>query len=1157
MNYRLSIFQVLLVFSCFQTGYISASGAETGRQHTQPSGHLDSFGTNQWEISGPDELCLYYGSIIGDFFGGGLVTDVFRWKVTKDDGIVQAEREGGFQQFSHTFSQTGLYEIELTVRRGIDLVFNGTKTIKINPGADLVLEGTYLLCDQGTATLTLINPAYPGIDNFRIQWLDPSGSPVSNANSITVNREGRYTVRFASLDENGNETCPFSINAFVYVPRDFSITSNVQEVCEGQSQINVNAGSGVFGKWYALRDGESEKRMIGEGSSLNFMSNSIGGPGEYQIIFEVDNTEKRYCKISDSIPLKVLPPGDVAMRLERAADACDARNGEMLLEALTDLTLLRLRRDNTDIARFENVTKGEVFQITGLAAGLYRATGSFGACSRTRVLVVPMSNPPAELQFEVSQIINETCNETGKVDGQVKIHMAQPGYIGSFRLLSATGTVVRSGHLDNIQDFEINAPAGTYYLELANPSGCVNPAPNRIVIGTKGQVNFSVPNRFGVCSYYDFVPTTNQNLVFKLLFPSGQEVIKSKGEAFRLDEEGEYSILGMDTATVDALCPRELKFYVRVTNPVHYEPELVSTDCFGNKQYWANLFGADPSKVNIRWINERDETVGTEQFLFPTSHGEFKLDVQPKDSEVCPVPPIIFTIERPVLEVAAELNSGILCPGSQTNIYLETDYDLVKNVIWLFIDQNGNIEALESYLDLPEITIRREGTYEAVLFNALGCEVGRKFLTVPISQELAEFEIPESLIVCDSYELVPISERSLSYSVQDPQGNRFFAAPGEPLRLSIPGTYRIDAESANPDDPLCQVTKTIQVIRLEPVRFEPVLAEHFCDGNLTYTAEIFGANPESLDFYWYNERNELVGREAYLVPESFGMFGLEVRPKGSLSCPEPNRLAFEVFQPITSLEVNLEATPLCPNGDLVQIFLTTEHNHVGKIVWHFVDFDGARRVLGNFDNQTEIETGQEGTYEAEVFNKLGCLVGSDIILVLRSTDERRPDLEAQYSICPRFGEKTEINPGNFQAYQWILDGKVASDQPVFSPTEVGTYTLRVTSDEGCIYEGVFSVVEACELKVTHTTGMRLADPQRTFKVYHSALVDHLEVWIYNSWGQLVFFGNSPRQSEQVIEWDGSLNGTQVQPGSYAVKIRYKNSFENEERSIWSSLTILE
>lgn len=1156
MYQKVLFFRFLAFYASLCVGYVSAKTPTLAINPYENVGSEFSEIT-QWAVSGPDELCLYYGSVIGDFFGGGVATDVFRWKVLKQDGSLLVDREGGFQTFSHTFSEVGVYTIELEVRRGVDPVYSGKKEIKINPGVALVIEDSYLLCEEGTATITLVDPNSPESSKMNIQWLDPTGKVVGNSNTLTVSKQGRYTVNFSILDEIGNETCPFSISTFVYVPKDYKVNINTQDVCEGQAQISLNAGAGVFGQWYAQRDGATERRLLGEGSRVDFLSNSLGGPGSYQISFEVDNSEKRYCKLSEAVTLNVYQTGDVAMRLEKPADSCDATNGELVLEALTDLTLLRLRRDNTDIARFENVAKGETFKITGLAPGLYRATGSFGSCGRTRVLVVPLLNPPAAMKFQVTEVVDETCNETGKQEGRIKIRMDEPGYQGTYRLLSTTGTVIRSAQLENVQEFDIKVPAGIYFLEIANLGGCVFPAPERITVGTKGQVSFSVPDRFTICSYFDFTPSTSQNLFFRLTYPDSRVITKQKGEAFRLDQEGEYHILGLDVNTEDGLCPRELKFFVRLTNPIDYEPELVSTDCFGNKQYKVNLFGADPSKVNIRWFNEKNVVVGTEQFLFPTSYGEFRLDVQPKDSEICPLPPKTFVIEREVLQVDAELTVGLLCPGSQTSLGLKTDFDIVKNIVWLYIAEDGSVESLEYNLDMADITVSKPGTYEAVLFNALGCEVGRKFLTVTVSQDIAEFEIPEAVIVCDFYDLVPNTDLPLRFEITGPDGQAFSIQSGEPLRLEKIGTYVILAESADPDRPLCPLSKEISVSRVEAQAFELIIVEQNCDGQVTYGANLFGQDPFSFDFYWYDEAGLLVGNEEILVPASFGVFGLEVRPKGSLPCPLPNRVEFEVFQPVTALDVKLDASPLCPNGDFVTINVQTDASLVGSIIWYYVDFEGKRIELGGSKNRFEIETAKEGTYEVQVFNKLGCLVGSDLVMVMRSTDEVRPVVEPFYNICVKFGESAEINPGDFQGYEWILNGQLVSTSAAFSPKAIGTYTIRVTSWEGCTFEREFRVDEACEMKITHTTGMRLGDSQRTFKVYQNPLVDNLKVWIYNGWGQLVFFGSIDTADARSIEWDGLLNGVQVTPGSYAVKISYKNNFEDQQRSIWSSLTVLE
>ncbi|MGC5198737.1 hypothetical protein, partial [Aphanothece microscopica] len=170
---------------------------------------------------------------------------------------------------------------------------------------------------------------------------------------------------------------------------------------------------------------------------------------------------------------------------------------------------------------------------------------------------------------------------------------------------------------------------------------------------------------------------------------------------------------------------------------------------------------------------------------------------------------------------------------------------------------------------------------------------------------------------------------------------------------------------------------------------------------------------EEVDIFWFNEVGELVGTEEFMSPQTFGIFELEVRPKGSLSCPEPNKKKFEVIQPILELEGKLVASPYCSDTESVSITLEAILSPSVKINWFFTDFNGNRVSLVNSSNHKEIVVSQEGTYEVEMRNHLGCLLGSDLILLMKSMDENRPQVEENYIICPSLGNVVSINPGSF------------------------------------------------------------------------------------------------------------------------------------------------
>jgi len=108
MKRSLFIFVFFILILGSWTSSLSVSGMGWDENSFEIYTHYEF--NEEFLITGPDELCLYYGSVIGEFFGGGRSTDVFRWRIVDSDGSVIVEREGGFQTFNHTFSEQGTFE---------------------------------------------------------------------------------------------------------------------------------------------------------------------------------------------------------------------------------------------------------------------------------------------------------------------------------------------------------------------------------------------------------------------------------------------------------------------------------------------------------------------------------------------------------------------------------------------------------------------------------------------------------------------------------------------------------------------------------------------------------------------------------------------------------------------------------------------------------------------------------------------------------------------------------------------------------------------------------------------------------------------------------------------------------------------------------------
>lgn len=498
-----------------------------------------------------------------------------------------------------------------------------------------------------------------------------------------------------------------------------------------------------FWIWFFQKDGNNEKVFLGKGNRWEIVGGrDLDGPVTYKIIFEFENNASEFCKTEDFVDFTVNRHSNFNINFEKGVDNCNSKDGVLVIETVTKLDILRVRREGIVIAAYRNLIEGEVIKIPNLSPGLYVASGALNGCSSSRGTVLPLINPPSGLQYTVQEIIGETCGFSGKTDGQIKIKWLEANFSGSYTLLTATGGIVKRGNLIDVRELTILAAAGNYFLEISNTYGCLNPRVQRITIGSKRQVAFNVPDRFTVCEYYDFKPLTDQNLKFTLTYPDGSKVNRNKGEAFRIDQSGEYFLMGLESDSQNGFCPRETSVFVNVNKQVQFEPELISRDCSGNKQYKASLFGEDPNKFNIKWTNGKNQVVGTDGFLFPISSGEFKLDVQPKNSETCPATAKVFIIENNVLSVEGNLKASVLCPGSSSLIELSTDLAEVKKIFWIFIDPTGNSSVLDEYRDMTEFTVQNPGTYEAVVFNEMNCEIGRNLLTVVETTAMAAFQIP-------------------------------------------------------------------------------------------------------------------------------------------------------------------------------------------------------------------------------------------------------------------------------------------------------------------------------------------------------------------------------------------------------------------------------
>ncbi|MFC0655517.1 gliding motility-associated C-terminal domain-containing protein [Mongoliitalea lutea] len=1025
--------------------------------------------------------------------------------------------------------------------------------------------------------LRAIDPNSPDVDDYFFEWRkDNVDLVISNKNELVVSDAGKYSLTYFFIDSDGNRACENFLNTEVKLAEDFELEINGVIFCEG-NEVRIRPSEQNSGAWFIKREGE-DKIFLGNRESLELNTSELQGFGEYTIFFEVSNPSNPTCSLEKSVQFTFNPSALVSIEFVKKVSDCTASDGSLLIRALTDIDWMYyvIDAENEQFSPGFSLLEGEEKILEGLSSGVYIFEAIRAGCINAFSSVVPLENTPPSLVFSVDPdlIVPERCTTNGKSIGSFTVSFQIPPDDLRFELYSPRGVLVNSGEFDSESqlDFVVEVSGGTYFLEIfsliedSDDESCK--VPNTVEIEVLGlpQVEFSVPEIINFCSNYELKPNfdTNQNLEFSLINLDDDSVEELVGASFLIEKEGRYALTGRSLDFPDDICPRRIEIVATSVEPVIFEELFVSQDCQGNQIWEVELQNYAPNQVNVRWFDPSGQLVSTGLSMRPVTFGDYKVEVQPINIlGACPDSFSSFFVSEPVLSVDVALNSTPLCPSlPDASISLISDFDNIGRIVWRFFGNEGQIEELVSFENEPVIIGSKAGIYEVAVFNSLNtaCEIGRTSIEVNQSSDLTDFDVPMSLLtICEFYDWTPTTDFELEFLLIFPDGNEEVKMKGDSFRLNQAGEYLLRGIPVGPsNEPFCPIEKSFEVALVSPINFSPEFIDRDCDGFFTYSANIGQVDASLATFYWRNSAGEIVGSNQIFQTNIPGIYTLEVQPLGSIPCDVVLQ-SFEVEEPVLSLAIELEADPFCPEANFTLIRINEVDSELYQVSWVFISPFNNIVPLNEFEGEIEIAVNQEGTYEVTILDDIGCVLASDQVLLLRSSDPIRPTIKERYQICREYEIGELINPGNFLAYSWILGEQIQSSSSVFKPQLPGEWSLIVTSLEGCDYQVDFLVEEECELKVTLPNAMILNDPARDFRIYTNYLVDEIEVYIFNKWGQQVFHckNSDAVNSITACEWDGSYGGEKLVPGAYAVRIIYRNVGESITKNLNTTLTVFQ
>jgi hypothetical protein len=111
-------------------------------------------------------------------------------------------------------------------------------------------------------------------------------------------------------------------------------------------------------------------------------------------------------------------------------------------------------------------------------------------------------------------------------------------------------------------------------------------------------------------------------------------------------------------------------------------------------------------------------------------------------------------------------------------------------------------------------------------------------------------------------------------------------------------------------------------------------------------------------------------------------------------------------------------------------------------------------LWGNNQTGEKVNNICAGTYSLSVNDSNNCSFSTSLTL----PDQPKLSITGisdYIKLC--IGQQKVLYPGNWASYQWLQNGSVISNEPTYTLTTVGTYTINVISERGCTDTKTFTV----------------------------------------------------------------------------------------------------
>ncbi len=608
--------------------------------------------------------------------------------------------------------------------------------------------------------------------------------------------------------------------------------------------------------------------------------------------------------------------------------------------------------------------------------------------------------------------------------------------------------------------------------------------------------------------------------------------------------------INSNTHTIDSSTPGVFTYIVNVvdglTSCIGSDTVVVTINSVPTATYVVtnSTCGITNGQINItspltnltaEWFNPSNVSIGTGASSPLIAAGAYTLIVTSDISGCQQTYPINVIDSSPQFTIAVtpvqqcsgtQLDVTVTSTALPLNLFTGGRYTLT-NVGSLTVFETdtllGNSSSTKSFF----IDSIPQGTYD-LLVNGFGC-TNQQTGIVTTDKLIADVAVSPSLDVCSSTPTISASSTTAG-AIYTWTGPNAFLASGQTVDITAggSGTYfvRVSVAGGIPCD---TVASTQVILHISPTPLIDPLTDG-CDG--TRQVGVTNLGTSSYSYLWST------GSAAPSITISnSAVYDVTVRDQIT-GCQGTDSRQVDVFQPLTvNVTVDKQA---CQDGNQVVLTATPVPNQTVTYQWYLNGFQLATTT-------STLPTFNQGIYDAIVNTGTCQAMGS---LEIARAPVTPSNVEPLYVICPEppANEVALIEPGDFVTY---LAYDLNSGQQIFETapgtfeiTEEGDYEFRLENAFNCWTLDTTFVDVNCVpvIYAPNAFSPYSSMPEnQTFKIFPTFVTD-FEIFIYNRWGELVYYSNDLDYMVNV-GWDGQKDGKVMPMGTYAYVMRYHSITE--------------